>query len=206
MNNQILKIDGIDLRFQDRLGRIQTITEFSRHFEKGILFWGHPETTNDSMVIMEMDSNYGSHTFRFKFDRMDIDFGHPLIDELVRKWSLIWTWYNQAHFDSDEKLRKYSSMFESIKSRFGEGSEEYEALLDSSPEDIQMYLNSGEVDEFQDVHRDMEWMIEFDERNSFENMRKDKVYFEHDFQVWVDLEHSLPAIREVILSLERAGN
>lgn len=132
--------------------------------------------------------------------------GHYLIDELVRKWSLIWTWYYQAHFASNKKLRKYPSIFELVKSHFGETSKEYESLLNSSPEEIQMYKDAGEVDEIEDIHKNMDWIIEFDNKNSFKKIRKDKVYFEHDFQIWVDLEHSLPAIRKIILELEEIEN
>jgi len=206
VNDQTLKIDEIELKFKDREGRIQSIGEFSRQFERGILFFGHPETAKDSVVIMNIVSNYGSHVYHFKFDRMDIEMGHYLIDELVRKWSLIWTWYYQAHFASNKKLRKYPSIFELVKSHFGETSKEYESLLNSSPEEIQMYKDAGEVNEIEDIHKNMDWMIEFDNKNSFKKIRKDKVYFEHDFQIWVDLEHSLPAIRKIILELEEIEN
>jgi len=206
VNDQVLKIDKIELKFKDRDERIQSIEEFSKQFERGILFFEHPETVNDSVIIMDIASNYGAHSCHFKFDRMDIDMGHYLIDELVRKWSLIWTWYNQAHFDSNKELRKYPSIFEMVKSRFGEASQEYEALLNLSPEEVQMYMDAGEVDEIDDIHKNMDWMIEFDNKNSFEKMRREKIYFEHDFQVWVDLNHSLPAIREIILELEGTEN
>lgn len=55
------------------------------------------------------------------------------------------------------------------------------------------------------MHKNMDWMIEFD-KNSFEKTRREKIYFEHDFQFWIDFDHSLPAIREIILELEGTEN
>ncbi|KOP29031.1 hypothetical protein ADM98_08940 [Exiguobacterium sp. BMC-KP] len=47
----------------------------------------------------------------------------------------------------------------------------------------------------------LDFTIEGDPINTLERMRKQGVFFEYYFKVWIDLEHSLPAIRRVIDAL-----
>lgn len=48
----------------------------------------------------------------------------------------------------------------------------------------------------------MEWVLEYDDENSFERIRNENIYFDNDLKVWIDLEYSLSAIQEIILKVD----
>jgi len=51
-------------------------------------------------------------------------------------------------------------------------------------------------------HDNLDWVIDFDDKNSFGKIRNESLYFDHDLRVWVDLEYSLSAIREPISKVD----
>lgn len=202
MGNKIMKIDRIELKFKDEKGHIKSLDEFSEMFEHGFYFVEHPKEMNGTRVIMCITSNFENRIFSFNFNRKDIEWGHYWIDKLVQKWTIIWEWYNQADIDSCKKFDTVSSTIEIIKKRFGEQSEEYRKQLALSLEVIEQSSDIEETSESKMNYNNMEWILEYDEKNSFERIRSEKIYFDNDLKVWIDLEYSLSAIREIIRKVD----
>jgi len=163
MNNIILKIDSIKLKFKNKEEDIQSLEEFSSQFERGFYLNEYPESLKNTKVIMYLHSNLGNHTFGFNFNRKDVEWGHYLVDKLVQKWTIIWEWFYQSHIDSKINL-----------------------------DEEQSEIN----------HDNLDWMLNFDEKNSFKKIRNEKLYYDHDLKTRVDLEHSLPAVLEVISQVD----
>ena len=197
-----MKIDQIELRFKDTKGHIKSLDEFSEMFEHGFYFVKHPKEMDGTRVIMYVTSNFENRIFSFNFNRKDIEWGHYWIDKLVQKWTIIWEWYNQADIDSCKKFDTVSSTREIIKKRFGEQSEEYRKQLALSLEVIKKSSDIEETSESKMNYNNMEWILEYDEKNSFERIRSEKIYFDNDLKVWIDLEYSLSAIREIIRKVD----
>lgn len=197
-----MKIDQIELKFKDPKGHIKSIDEFSGMFEHGFYFVDHPKEMDGTRVIMFITSNFENQIFSFNFDRKDVEWGHYWIDKLVQKWTIIWEWYNQADIDSNEKFDPASSTLEIVKKRFGEQSEQYRKQLALSLEVIEKSSDIEETSESKMNYNNMEWILEYDEKNSFERISSEKIYFDNDLKVWIDLEYSLSAIREIIRKVD----
>lgn len=159
----VLKIDSIELKFKNEDGKIESLDEFSSNFDQGFYLDVHSETFKDTKVVLCLQSNLGIHTFSFGFNRKDVVWGHYLVDKLVQKWKIIWEWFHQASIDSK-----------------------------SSFDDMESQIN----------HDNLDWVIDFDDKNSFGKIRNESLYFDHDLRVWVDLEYSLSAIRELISKVD----
>ncbi len=199
MEQSIVQFDSITVSFEGKAGRRQSIDEFAQGFEHGILFFGHPPETNDIKVVLDLKTNFGERTFRFNFCRMDRAIGHYLIDGLVWKWVILWEWYYQESYQSGESYHI---------NRPKEGLHDFYRQIDIQNETCSNdYLESGIYEE--DVSctdsytnfENLDWVTEGDPINTLERMRNQGVFFEYYFKVWIDLEHSLPAIRRVIDAL-----
>ncbi|HBQ75997.1 MAG TPA: hypothetical protein DD663_03865 [Exiguobacterium sp.] len=199
MEQPIVQFDSITISFEDKAGRRQSIDEFAQGFEHGILFFGHPPETSDIKVVLDLKTNFGERTFRFNFYRMDRAIGHYLIDGLVWKWVILWEWYYQESYQSGESYHI---------NRPKEGLRDFYRQIDIQNETCSNdYLESGIYEE--DVSctdsytnfENLDWVTEGDPINTLERMRNQGVFFEYYFKVWIDLEHSLPAIRRVIDAL-----
>lgn len=68
----ILKIDSIELKFKNEDGKIESLDEFSSNFDQGFYLDVHPETFKKTKVVLCLQSNLGSHTFSFSFNRKDV--------------------------------------------------------------------------------------------------------------------------------------
>ncbi|WP_286950413.1 hypothetical protein, partial [Exiguobacterium sp. UBA4551] len=181
-------------------GRRQSIDEFAQGFEHGILFFGHPPETSDIKVVLDLKTNFGERTFRFNFCRMDRAIGHYLIDGLVWKWVILWEWYYQESYQTGESYHI---------NRPKEGIRDFYRQIDVQNETCSNdYLESGIHEE--DVSctdsytnfENLDWVTEGDPINTLERMRNQGVFFEYYFKTWIDLEHSLPAIRRVMDELD----
>ncbi|HAZ38692.1 MAG TPA: hypothetical protein DCY39_02240 [Exiguobacterium sp.] len=199
MEQSIVQFDSITVSFEDKAGRRQSIDEFAQGFEHGILFFGHPPETNDIKVVLDLTTNFGERTFRFNFCRMYRAIGHYLSDGLVWKWVILWEWYYQESYQSGESYHI---------NRPKEGLRDFYRQIDIQNETCSNdYLESGIYEE--DVSctdsytnfENLDWVTEGDPINTLERMRNQGVFFEYYFKVWIDLEHSLPAIRRVIDTL-----
>lgn len=199
MEQPIVQFDSITISFEDKAGRRQSIDEFAQGFEHGILFFGHPPETSDIKVVFDLKTNFGERTFRFNFCRMDRAIGHYLIDGLVWKWVIMWEWYYQESYQTGESYHI---------NRPKEGLRDFYRQIDVQNETCSNdYLESGIYEE--DVSctdsytnfENLDWVTEGDPINTLERMRNQGVFFEYYFKVWIDLEHSLPAIRRVIDAL-----
>ncbi|WP_029341524.1 hypothetical protein [Exiguobacterium acetylicum] len=199
MEQPIVQFDSITISFEDKAGRRQSIDEFAQGFEHGILFFGHPPETSDIKVVLDLKTNFGERTFRFNFYRMDRAIGYYLIDGLVWKWVILWEWYYQESYQSGESYHI---------NRPKEGLRDFYRQIDIQNETCSNdYLESGIYEE--DVSctdsytnfENLDWVTEGDPINTLERMRNQGVFFEYYFKVWIDLEHSLPAIRRVIDAL-----
>jgi len=196
---KIMKIDFIELKFKDEKGHIKSLDEFSEMFEMGFYLVEHPEWTVRTRVIMDIDSDCENRIFSFDFNRKDIEWGHYWVDKLIQKWTIIWEWYYQSHIDSNQKFTLGSTTIEDAKMRFGENSEEHNSIRSLSNVALEEEVGTSESE----LNRDnMEWVLDFDEKNSIERMREEKMYFDHDLKIWIDLEHSLPAIRKIIRKVD----
>lgn len=202
MENKIMKIDQIELRFKNKDGHIRSFDEFSEMFEHGFYVVEHPKEMSGTRVIMCVTSNFENQIFSFSFDRKDVEWGHYWIDKLVQKWTIIWEWYNQADIGSNEKFDSASSTLEIIKKRFGEQSEQYREQLALSLTELKQNSDIEEASKSTLNHDNMEWVLEYDDENSFERIRNEKIYFDNDLKVWIDLEYSLSAIQEIILKAD----
>lgn len=196
MEQSIVQFDSITVSFEDKAGRRQSIEEFAQGFEHGILFFGHPPETNDIKVVLDLKTNFGERTFRFNFCRMDRAIGHYLIDGLVWKWVILWEWYYQESYQTGESYHI---------NRPKEGIRDFYRQIDVQNETCSNgYLESGIHEE--DVSctdsytnfENLDWVTEGDPINTLERMRNQGVFFEYYFKTWIDLEHSLPAIRRVM--------
>lgn len=200
MEQPIVQFDSITVSFEDKAGRRQSIDEFAQGFEHGILFFGHPPETSDIKVVLDLKTNFGERTFRFNFCRMDRAIGHYLIDGLVWKWVILWEWYYQESYQSGESYHI---------NRPKEGLRDFYRQIDIQNETCSNdYLESGIYEE--DVSctdsytnfENLDWVTEGDPINTLERMRNQGVFFEYYFKTWIDLEHSLPAIRRVMDELD----
>lgn len=200
MKKTIMKIDKIELKFKKRNGQIQSIEEFSKKFDNGFYFVEHPDVITGTRVVMHVTSNFKNDTFSFDFNRKDIEWGHYWVDKLVQKWTIIWEWFYQADLVTN---KSYILDEEDIKKRFGEHSQEYRELSSSEP--IPTNLVFEETSDSEINYNNMDWVLDFDERNSFERMRTEKIYYDHDLNVWIDLEYSLPAIKQIIRVVDYHG-
>ena len=196
MEQPIVQFDSITVSFEDKAGRRQSIEEFAQGFEHGILFFGHPPETSDIKVVLDLKTNFGERTFRFNFCRMDRAIGHYLIDGLVWKWVILWEWYYQESYQTGESYHI---------NRPKEGIRDFYRQIDVQNETCSNdYLESGIREEdvsFTDSYTNFEnldWVTEGDPINTLERMRNQGVFFEYYFKTWIDLEHSLPAIRRVM--------
>lgn len=163
MEDIILKIDSIELKFKNGDGKIESLDEFSSNFDQGFYLNVHSETFKDTKVVLCLQSNLGSHTFSFDFNRKDVEWGHYLVDKLVQKWTIIWEWFYQVRIDSKLSL-----------------------------DEEQSEIN----------HENLDWVLDFDDKNSFDKIRDEKLYYDHDLKALIDLEYSLPAIRKVISQVD----
>lgn len=195
-----MKIDKIELKFKKRNGQIQSIEEFSKKFDNGFYFVEHPDVITGTRVVMHVTSNFKNDTFSFDFNRKDIEWGHYWIDKLVQKWTIIWEWFYQADLVTN---KSYILGEEDIKKRFGEQSQEYREL--SSFNSIPINLVFEETSDSEMNYNNMDWVLDFDERNSFERMKTEKIYYDNDLKVWIDLEYSLPAIKQIIRVVDFHG-
>ncbi|HCN59345.1 MAG TPA: hypothetical protein DIS82_14415 [Exiguobacterium sp.] len=200
MKKTIMKIDKIELKFKKRNGQIQSIEEFSKKFDNGFYFVEHPDVITGTRVVMHVTSNFKNDTFSFDFNRKDIEWGHYWIDKLVQKWTIIWEWFYQADLVTN---KSYILGEEDIKKRFGEQSQEYREL--SSFNSIPINLVFEETSDSEINYNNMDWVLDFDERNSFERMKTEKIYYDNDLKVWIDLEYSLPAIKQIIRVVDFHG-
>lgn len=200
MKKTIMKIDKIELKFKKRNGQIQSIEEFSKKFDNGFYFVEHPDVITGTRVVMHVTSNFKNDTFSFDFNRKDIEWGHYWIDKLVQKWTIIWEWFYQADLVTN---KSYILGEEDIKNRFGEQSQEYREL--SSFNSIPINLVFEETSDSEINYNNMDWVLDFDERNSFERMKTEKIYYDNDLKVWIDLEYSLPAIKQIIRVVDFHG-
>ncbi|WP_214722985.1 hypothetical protein [Exiguobacterium sp. s143] len=200
MEQPIVQFDSITVSFEDKAGRRQSIEEFAQGFEHGILFFGHPPETSDIKVVLDLKTNFGERTFRFNFCRMDRAIGHYLIDGLVWKWVILWEWYYQESYQTGESYHI---------NRPKEGIRDFYRQIDVQNETCSNdYLESGILEE--DVSctdsytnfENLDWVTEGDPINTLERMRNQGVFFEYYFKTWIDLEHSLPAIRRVMDELD----
>lgn len=200
MKKTIMKIDKIELKFKKRNGQIQSIEEFSKKFDNGFYFVEHPDVITGTRVVMHVTSNFKNDTFSFDFNRKDIEWGHYWVDKLVQKWTIIWEWFYQADLVTN---KSYILGEEDIKKRFGEQSQEYREL--SSFNSIPINLVFEETSDSEINYNNMDWVLDFDERNSFERMKTEKIYYDNDLKVWIDLEYSLPAIKQIIRVVDYHG-
>ncbi len=200
MKKTIMKIDKIELKFKKRNGQIQSIEEFSKKFDNGFYFVEHPDVITGTRVVMHVTSNFKNDTFSFDFNRKDIEWGHYWIDKLIQKWTIIWEWFYQADLVTN---KSYILGEEDIKKRFGEQSQEYREL--SSFNSIPINLVFEETSDSEINYNNMDWVLDFDERNSFERMKTEKIYYDNDLKVWIDLEYSLPAIKQIIRVVDFHG-
>lgn len=67
----VLKIDSIELKFKNEDGKIESLDEFSSNFDQGFYLNVHSETFKDTKVVLCLQSNLGNHTFSFGFNRKD---------------------------------------------------------------------------------------------------------------------------------------
>ena len=196
MEQSIVQFDSITVSFEDKAGNRQSIDEFAKGFEHGILFFGHPPETSCIKVVLDLKTNFGERTFRFNFCRMDRAISHYLIDGLVWKWVILWEWYYQESYQTGESYHI---------NRPKEGIRDFYRQVDVQNETCSNdYLESGILEEdvsFTDSYTNFEnldWVTEGDPINTLERMRNQGVFFEYYFKTWIDLEHSLPAIRRVM--------
>ncbi|WP_214851579.1 hypothetical protein [Exiguobacterium sp. s193] len=204
MKKTVMKIDKIELKFKKRNGQIQSIEEFSKEFDNGFYFVEHPDVINGTRVVMHVTSNFKNDTFSFDFNRKDIEWGHYWVDKLVQKWTIIWEWFYQADLVTN---KSYILGEEDIKKRFGEHSQEYRelSLSLSSSNSIPINLVFKETSDSELNYNNMDWVLDFDEKNSIERMRTEKNYYDNDLNVWIDLEYSLPAIKQIIRVVDFHG-
>ncbi|RDB34320.1 hypothetical protein [Exiguobacterium sp. RIT594] len=200
MKKTVMKIDKIELKFKKRNSQIQSIEEFSKEFDNGFYFVEHPDVITGTRVVMHVTSNFKNDTFSFDFNRKDIEWGHYWVDKLVQKWTIIWEWFYQTDLVTN---KSYILGEEDIKKRFGEQSQEYREL--SSFNSIPINLVFEETSDSEINYNNMDWVLDFDERNSFERMKTEKIYYDNDLKVWIDLEYSLPAIKQIIRVVDFHG-
>lgn len=196
MEQPIVQFDSITVSFEDKAGRRQSIEEFAQGFEHGILFFGHPPETNNVKVVLDLKTNFGERTFRFNFCRMDRALGHYLIDELVIKWVVLWEWYHQEKYDTGEKFHEDIPK-DSVRAFYREVDVQNEKRMENYFEEDYDEEDGGFSDSYSN-YTSLDFTIEGDPVNTLERMRNQGVFFEYYFKTWIDLEHSLPAIRRVM--------
>jgi len=72
-------------------------------------------------------------------------------------------------------------------------------------EDLLFYYGSGPFDDFEEANRNLNQILEFDEVNNKENMRKQGLYFDQVMEKWIQIPASLDIIENVIRALSNVS-
>lgn len=89
-----------------------------------------------------------------------------------------------GHYLVDKLVQKWTIIWEWF----------YQAWIDSK---ISLDEEQSEIN-----HDNLDWVLDFDDKNSFSKIRDEKLYYDHDLKALIDLEYSLPAIRKVISQVD----
>lgn len=200
-------IKNISVLFREEAKRPVSLLEYLKLNDLRINELLEDENTNGEFII-EFELEQDTITSSYEMHELEETSQVEYIVYFICKWKWIWEWYSERFLENDIPFSIYPTIIDYAKARIRPLELMEEKILELegfTKEDLLFYYGSGPFDDFEEANRNLNQILEFDEVNNKENMRKQGLYFDQVMEKWIQIPASLDIIENVIRALSNVS-
>ncbi|MGE6556284.1 hypothetical protein [Exiguobacterium artemiae] len=200
-------IKNISVLFREEAKRPVSLLDYLKLNDLRINELLEDENRNGEFII-EFELKQDTITLSYEMHELEETSQVEYIVYFICKWKWIWEWYSKRFLEYDIPFSVYPTIIDYAKARIRPLELMEEKILELegfTKEDLLFYYGSGPFDDFEEANRNLNQILEFDEVNNKENMRKQGLYFDQEMERWIQIPASLDIIENVIRALSNVS-
>lgn len=200
-------IKNISVLFREEAKRPVSLLDYLKLNDLRINELLEDENRNGEFII-EFELEQETITLSYEMHELEETSQVEYIVYFICKWKWIWEWYSERFLEYDIPFGIYPTIIDYAKARIRPLELMEEKILELegfTKEDLLFYYGSGPFDDFEEANRNLNQILEFDEVNNKENMRKQGLYFDQVMEKWIQIPASLDIIENVIRALSNVS-
>lgn len=200
-------IKNISVLFREEAKRPVSLLDYLKLNDLRINELLEDENKNGEFII-EFELEQDTITLSYEMHELEETSQVEYIVYFICKWKWIWEWYSKRFLEYDIPFSVYPTIIDYAKARIRPFELMEEKILELEgfiKEDLLFYYGSGPFDDFEEANRNLNQILEFDEVNNKENMRKQGLYFDQEIEKWIQIPASLDIIENVIRALSNVS-
>lgn len=200
-------IKNISVLFREEAKRPVSLLDYLKLNDLRINELLEDENRNGEFII-EFELEQDTITLSYEMHELEETSQVEYIVYFICKWKWIWEWYSKRFLEYDIPFSVYPTIIDYAKARIRPLELMEEKILELegfTKEDLLFYYGSGPFDDFEEANRNLNQILEFDEVNNKENMRKQGLYFDQEMERWIQIPNSLDIIENVIRGLSNVS-
>lgn len=200
-------IKNISVLFREEAKRPVSLLDYLKLNDLRINELLEDENRNGEFII-EFELEQDTITLSYEMHELEETSQVEYIVYFICKWKWIWEWYSKRFLEYDIPFSVYPTIIDYAKARIRPLELMEEKILELegfTKEDLLFYYGSGPFDDFEEANRNLNQILEFDEVNNKENMRKQGLYFDQEMEKWIQIPASLDIIENVIRALSNVS-
>ncbi|WP_214853520.1 hypothetical protein [Exiguobacterium sp. s166] len=200
-------IKNISVLFREEAKRPVSLLDYLKLNDLRINELLEDENRNGEFII-EFELEQDTITLSYEMHELEETSQVEYIVYFICKWKWIWEWYSERFLEYDIPFGIYPTIIDYAQARIRPLELMEEKILELegfTKEDLLFYYGSGPFDDFEEANRNLNQILEFDEVNNKENMRKQGLYFDQVMEKWIQIPASLDIIENVIRALSNVS-